>query len=766
MPEILSKAENDSKPLIAAIVGGGKGCVSIMNMVEEGTLQYFPMRILGVADINPDAPGLKLARDMGLPVVTQKYQDLYKIPSLDLIIELTGLREITDEIERTRPAHVHIIDNVVAELLWKLHQAQQSVIQQRTEMRKRVEAERERMAQILNSIPDEIVVLDREMVVQDANSSFLTNNNLTIDEVRGQHCYDITQHARGECHVAEEDCGFRTVIGEGRSDSFVRKHYDEKGQVRYASIVGAPWRDEEGAVIGMLEITRDITKRIRLEEVLQATEVQLQRLMEMAPQATSVKDRTGRYSDVNPSACSLFGKEAGEIIGRTDLELFPKEVAEKLRMGDQDAWKKRDSVSFDMQLDLNNRRTFLSVVKFPILDNTGNPTAVCSIAKDITAQKEAEIQLNMTREYLQNIIDNSPVLIITSNLDGNIVSFNRGAEVSLGYKAEEVIGKSGAVLFKDPSLREDLLRTVRAGKAVRDYSTEMMRKDGTPLPISITLSQLKDSSGRMIGVVGMSKDISQRKALMGQILQSERLAAVGRLASGVAHEINNPLAIISEIAGFLNEMMEAEPEVSQQALMEELRDGLPKILKHVKRGKEITHRLLTFARKSEARAQAADVNASLEEILPFLEKEARRSNITIHRDYEKELPKVAIEELQLQEIFINLITNAIHALGDQDSGNIWLTTRRENGKVVTSVRDDGPGVADSVRDRLFDPFITTKPMGQGTGLGLSICFGIVKSHDGEIRVQSEPNEGATFQVILPVHTQSRKSSRKAAPSVK
>ncbi|MBN2244005.1 MAG: PAS domain S-box protein [Acidobacteria bacterium] len=751
MVEAYSETGNDARPLNAAIVGGGKGCVSIMRMVEEGTLQDFPMRILGVADVKPDAPGILHAREVGVPVVTLRYRDLYEIPGLDLIIELTGIRSLTDEIERTRPSHVHIIDHVVAGLLWKLHQAQQSVIVHRTEMEKRVEAERERVTQILNSIPDEILVLDREMIVQDTNSSFLKNNNMTLEQARGQHCYDIPQLVRGECQIAVGDCRFRNVTETGRSESFVRKHYDEKGQVRYTSIVGAPWRDRDGRVVGMIEITRDITQRIRLEEDLQVMEVQLQKLMEMAPQATWVKDRNGRYNDVNPAACKLFGKSAGEIMGRTDLELFPRDAAEKLKHGDQEALKKGDSVSYQIDLELENRKVFLSIVKFPMTDKDGKRSAVCGIAEDVTAQKEAEIQLKSTQEYLQNIIDNSPVLIITSNMEGNIVSFNRGAEESLGYRAEEVIGGSGAVLFIDPSLREDLLSQVhKTGKPVRDYSLELKRKDGSPVPVSMTLSQLHDSSGRTIGIVGISKDISQRKALMGQIIQSERQAAVGRLASGVAHEINNPLAIIAEIAGFLNELMEAESGKVSREFMEELRDGLPKILKHVNRGKDITRRLLTFARKTEDRVQLADVNASLEEILPFLEKQARLANVAIHRDYQDNISKVPIEELQLQEIFINLITNAIQALGDREQGNIWLTTREEDGKVTISVRDDGKGIDDSVRDRLFDPFTTTKPTGIGTGLGLSICYGIVKRHDGEIRVSSSPGQGAAFTVILPV----------------
>jgi len=595
------------------------------------------------------------------------------------------------------------------------------------------------------------LVVDRDMKIQDANSSFLNNNSFQIDDVRGKHCYEVDSHVRGECRVAMEDCPFFTVIKEGAPKSLVRKNFDDQGRAHYTSIVGAPWRDKKGDVVGMLEITRDITHRVRLEEVLQDTEVRLQRFMDMAPQVTSVKDLSGRYIDVNPSACALFGKREKEILGRTDRELFSPEDAEKLMAGDRDAWRKRETVSFDMELEMGGRKVYLSTVKFPIMDQEGNPTAVCGIAKDITAQREAQIQLRLTREYLQNIIDNSPVLIITSNLDGKIASFNRAAEESLGYKADEAIGQPSESFYMDPSARAGLIRRITEGDAIRDFSTELKCKDGSPLQVSLSLSQLKDSSGRMIGTVGMCKDISHRKALMGQIMQSERLAAVGRLASGVAHEINNPLAIISEIAGYLNELIEKGPEKCGVDLFDELREGLPKIVKHVKRGRVITRRLLSFARKSEARVKVADVNACIEEILPFLEKEAHLACVKIHGDYQPELPRVAIEEMQLQEIFINLITNAIHALGSRDEGNVWLTTREENNKVIVSVRDDGPGVDDSVRDRLFDPFVTTKPTGVGTGLGLSICYGIVKRHDGEIRVYSEPAQGATFEVILPAH---------------
>ncbi|MCP4603169.1 MAG: PAS domain-containing protein [Proteobacteria bacterium] len=617
-----------------------------------------------------------------------------------------------------------------------------------------IESGRELVLQIFNSIPDEILLVDTDMLVQAANASFLRNNSFTMDEIRGSRCYEVEQHIRGRCAVEVEDCPFFKVMERKVIFSRVRKHLDKDGNVRYAAIVGAPVLDNNGNLDGMIEITQDITHRILLEEELKVTEVRLQQFMEMAPLSAYVKNPKGQYMEVNPGTCDLFCKKANEIIGKADREILPRKAAKVMIAGDQEVLSTRRQVSFDTEVTIGDNKVFLSNVKYPIIDADGRVSAVCGLSTDVTAQKEAEAELTHTREYLENILENSPVMIITTNLQGLVVSFNRGAEELLSYKSDEIIGKPASILYREQVEREDLLSRVIQEGAVRDYQTELVRKDKSTLSVSITLSLLKDSSGSTIGTVGIGKDISHRKTLMDQIIQSERQAAVGRLASGVAHEINNPLAMIGEIAGYLQDLVTGGPGSETADLMEELREGLPKILTHVKKGRSITHRLLSFARKSEAEVEVSDVNAALEEIIPFLEKEAGLAQVKIHQIYQSDLPEVHVEELQLQEIFINLIKNAIQAQDAQRGGNIWLDTKDQNGKIIVTVRDDGPGIAEEVRDRLFDPFVTTKPPGQGTGLGLSICYGIVKRYDGEIRVQSKISEGTTFQVIFPAILQS------------
>jgi PAS domain S-box-containing protein len=742
--------EEFERPLNTAIVGGGKGCESFLKMVEADSLGRFRLVICGVADSRSDAAGIRLARKQGVALVTTDYKQLYQIPDLDLIIELTGSTEIRDEIERTRPRQVRLIDHFGAALFWEVYTAQHSIIQQRTEMRERVEAEREWISQIFDSIPDEIVVVDTNMMVQDVNASFLLNNHLNIAEVQGRHCYELDQAVRGECQVAIEDCPFFEVMKTKTTTSTVRKHFDKDGTPRYAAIVAAPLFNRQGAVIGIIEATRDITRRIRAEEDLTLTEVQLQQFMEMAPFATYVKNTQGQYLEANPAACELFGKPKNELLGRTDLEILPRETAEALRTSDRLVLKTKKQISSDVEVVLNGTRCFLSTIKYPVLDAEGNVTAVCGITRDVSALREADLELTRTRDYLQLVLKNSPMIVTTTDMDGRIVSYNPRAEESMGYTEQEAIGMPASRFYRDAREREALLRRVKKEGVVRDYETQLLHKEGHVVPVSITLSQLRDARGAMIGTVGISRDISHRKALMDQVVQSERLAAVGRLAAGVAHEINNPLAVIGEIAGYLQELLTEDPGCEDPETLEEVDTGIPKIIHQVDRCRSITHRLLSFARKSEAKMNVADVDASLEEILPFLEKEAGLANVVIHRDWTRGLPRVRIEEMQLQEIFINLINNAIQALGNHERGNIWITSEAVDGKVVVSIRDDGPGIPEEVKDRIFDPFVTTKAPGQGTGLGLSICYGIVKRYDGAITVDSTPGEGSEFRVILPI----------------
>jgi two-component system, NtrC family, sensor kinase len=243
----------------------------------------------------------------------------------------------------------------------------------------------------------------------------------------------------------------------------------------------------------------------------------------------------------------------------------------------------------------------------------------------------------------------------------------------------------------------------------------------------------------------------REKELLGeQIIQSGKLASLGELAAGVAHEINNPVAIMVEEAGWMQDLMSEDQEVfAQTPNHREYERALSQIQVQGRRCKEITHKLLGFARRSEAPSQPVQINDLVDEVLAILGRPASYANVILKRQLEPELPLVAASPAELQQVLINLLNNAIDAM-EQSGGEVWVRTMSEPGRgIVLSVADNGPGIPEAVLPRIFDPFFTTKPVGKGTGLGLSICYGIVDRLGGRLEVQSSPGKGAAFLMHLP-----------------
>ena len=241
----------------------------------------------------------------------------------------------------------------------------------------------------------------------------------------------------------------------------------------------------------------------------------------------------------------------------------------------------------------------------------------------------------------------------------------------------------------------------------------------------------------------------QEKEMMNeQVIEAGKLASVGELAAGIAHEINNPVAIMVEEAGWIQDLLEEE-DLARSGNLEEFERALKQIKTQGARCKEITHKLLSFARKTDPTVREVELNELIEEIVSISEQKARYSNVRIGKNLEDGLPLVQASPSELQQVFLNLINNAIDAIGTS-GGTIDITTRMENKHVIVDVADNGPGIPKAILARVFDPFFTTKPVGKGTGLGLSICYGIVKKMGGDISVNSAVGMGTTFHVYLPL----------------
>jgi len=235
--------------------------------------------------------------------------------------------------------------------------------------------------------------------------------------------------------------------------------------------------------------------------------------------------------------------------------------------------------------------------------------------------------------------------------------------------------------------------------------------------------------------------------LNAQLIQQDKLAALGKMAAGIAHEINNPLAVIGEKAGWMEDLL-AEEEFKESANYKELAASITKIEEHVDRARKITHSMLGFARRMEPRLDDVEVNRVLEQTIDILSNQARINNIEIRKHLADRLPVIASDQSQLQQVFMNLINNAIDAIGSD--GIIDITTQVDKKWITVTVHDDGPGIPEAIQKKIFDPFFTTKQQGKGTGLGLSISYSIIEKMGGRIRVESGANEGTTFFVLLPL----------------
>jgi two-component system NtrC family sensor kinase len=253
-------------------------------------------------------------------------------------------------------------------------------------------------------------------------------------------------------------------------------------------------------------------------------------------------------------------------------------------------------------------------------------------------------------------------------------------------------------------------------------------------------------SKRMIARIAK---VDQEKNMMDeQIIETGKLASVGELAAGIAHEINNPVAIMVEEAGWIEDLLEEE-EFKENQNITEFQRALKQIRTQGKRCKEITYKLLSFARKTDARVHEVKMNELLEELVALSSQRAKFSNVTIHTDFQQNLPSMKGSQSELQQVFLNLINNALDAM-EKRGGKLDISSRSENNQIIVEVVDDGPGIPQANLGRIFDPFFTTKPVGKGTGLGLSICYGIVKKLGGEIDVHSMVDVGTTFRVALPL----------------
>jgi len=363
------------------------------------------------------------------------------------------------------------------------------------------------------------------------------------------------------------------------------------------------------------------------------------------------------------------------------------------------------------------------------------------------------IDISTMRNFLEGLLKNMQGGVFTLDMNRRIVSFNKAAEWITGYCLEDVLGKPCREILHSEICEKECAfnRVTRKGVPLHRAELELSAKDGKPIPVSLTCFPLTDREAKPAGMVGIFRDVSEVHALRGQLMHSEKLALLGQLAAGVAHEINNP------INGILTYIKLLLKKVNRDKL-ESVKPDIIKYLQVMERetahvGRTVSN-LLDFSRRSQPDIAMVDLNDVIEQSLLLVRDQLNMRNVNVRRDGETRLPEIMADFGQLQQIMVNLLLNAAHAM--TDGGEIVVETAAEGTRgsecfVVLQVSDNGCGIPEENLTRIFDPFFTTKggKDGVGLGLGLSIVQRILRAHHGRIEVQSRVNEGTRFIIKLP-----------------
>ncbi len=454
----------------------------------------------------------------------------------------------------------------------------------------------------------------------------------------------------------------------------------------------------------------------------------------------------GRFLDVNDAMVRMLGYGSREELLRGDVSphLYPApEAREKFLSALSERGVLRNYEETLRRKDGTLLHTLQNITA--VRDAQGRIAQIRGLMLDVTEQKTFQSQLLRERDFNQKILNTTQSMILVLDTAGLISYANRRC-YEAGYQEGELIGHR-LVDWVEASHQEDFdaaLETTANGHQVENLELRVRRSDGSMGYFSISLSPMRDEQNTVNSVVVVMTDITDAALLQAKLAHSEKMATIGRLVSGVAHEVNNPLAAI---LGFTDLLLE-NPEVPGS-----VREDLKIILQETQRTKDIVQDLLSFARQRPVQRELVQINNVLRQTIKLRSYDFASHGVEVVEDFEEALAAALGDSQQLQQVFLNILNNAYDAVQEAGQrGRIKIHTRRQAEMIEVAISDNGTGIVDP--QRIFDPFYTTKQAGKGTGLGLSICYGIVRAHGGEIQCwNNESGAGSTFVVRIPVATE-------------
>ena len=507
-------------------------------------------------------------------------------------------------------------------------------------------------------------------------------------------------------------------------------------------------RDKEGRITGSLSSGTDITERADAENALRHSEAQLRAIFDTAVDGIIIIDDRGGIESFNPAAQRLFGYTVEEVRGKNVKVLMPASQRDQhdgymstylntgerkiIGIGREVTGLRRDGTTFPANL---------SVSEFFV----GAEKKYAGFVQDISARKKAEETLLEEESRIRAILDTTLDAIITIDDNGIIQSANSAVHALFGYTVEEIVGRNVKILMPSPHREEhdhyvDTYLATGKKKIIGIGREEFgQKKDGTTFPIRLSVNEFFVANKRMF--TGLIHDLTRQKSLQQKILQSERLAIIGKMAAKVAHEVRNPLSSISLNA----ELLEEEICNGKDLDYGEAHSLLNAIIREIDRVSSLTDEYLQFSRLPESQLVVGDINYLVREALNFFETEFEQKHIKIEAVGLNRKLSVPVDSAQLRRVLMNIIRNAMESMDGGGRLKIW--TKKSKQVATLGIQDTGAGIPAEMVDNIFNPFFTTKDF--GTGLGLAISQQIVQEHKGRIYCESEVGQGTTFMIELP-----------------
>ena len=596
------------------------------------------------------------------------------------------------------------------------------------------------LASIFEVMGDGIYIIDNDFNLEYMNEVMIKNFGKGI----GRRCYQVMYGREEVCSW----CRAKEVF----SGKTIRWEHYIPNLDQVFDFVEFPLKNADGTV-SKAGIYRDITLRAKSEEKIRASEKDYKRLFENVRCGLYVSSKEGKFLNANKALLDMLGYETKE-------EFLKIDIAKNLYLNPEDRKKfremiERDGYVIDYEVEFkrkDGRPVSVLHTGHVRYDNQGQVIGYEGINVDQSQRKKIEKRLREAYDFLDKIIKSSPNAIMTTNLEGDIILWNRAAEEMLGYKSEEVVGKMNIRKIYPPGMAEKVMKMMRSpeyggvGKC-RSYPMVHVRRDGEIVEGNLSAALIYDAKGKEIASVGIFVDLKERldierklRETQEKLLQSEKLAAMGKLTSQIAHELNNPLY------GIMNTLELLKTEISPQSKRRKILDMA---LSETVRLSELLRKMLRFSKPDEEEKQPTDINTILDEILLLVGKQLHENSIRISTSFADDLGKVYASRNQLRQVFLNMISNARDAMPDEGTLTIKTSEKRDN--VYIEINDTGTGIREENISKIFDDFFTTKNSIKDVGLGLSVCYGFIKEHGGEIRVSSEWGSGTTFTIILPTY---------------